>query len=97
MFPVMLMLLFPPNCTLFAFVHVELVQGASYKAMYWNRPRSDEKAEGSDVEAGAVVGPENVKVEPPFVSIVAPGRRIKVTPVPVNVEPPLPDSMPDMK
>jgi hypothetical protein len=99
MFPVMLMLLFPPNCTLFAFVHVELVlvQGASYKAMYWNKLASDANTEGSEVVAGADVGAVIVRVPPPFVSIVAPGSRMRVTPAPVNAEPPLRVRVPDMK
>ena len=47
--------------------------------------------------AGAVVGPVSVSVPPPLVSIVAPGSRMKVTPVPVIEEPPLRVSVPDMK
>jgi hypothetical protein len=46
---------------------------------------------------GAVVGPVIVSVPPPFVSIVAPGSRIRVTPEPVSEEPPLRVKVPDMK
>jgi hypothetical protein len=65
--------------------------------MYWNRPASDWNAVGSDVEAGALVGAVIVSVPPPFVSIVAPGSRTKVTPEPVSEEPPLRVRVPEMK
>jgi hypothetical protein len=65
--------------------------------MYWNRPASDWNAAGSEVEAGALVGAVSVSVPPPLVSIVAPGSRIKVTPVPVIDDPPVRVSVPEMK
>ena len=52
---------------------------------------------GSDEALGAVVGAVIVIVPPPFVSIVAPGSKMRVTPVPVSEEPPLRLSVPDMK
>ena len=46
---------------------------------------------------GAVVGPVIVIVPPPFVSIVAPGSRMKVTPVPEIEVLPVIFRVPDMK
>jgi hypothetical protein len=65
--------------------------------MYWNKAALDRRAAGSDEALGAVVGPVRVRMPPPFVSIVAPGNRMKVTPLPVSEDPPTIVKVPDMK
>jgi hypothetical protein len=65
--------------------------------MPWNKLASAWRDGGSDEAPGALVGPVRVSVPPPFVSIVAPGSRMKVTPVPVIEEPPVRVRLPDMK
>ena len=70
-------------------------------AMFLNKLSVETEGPGGTSEvAGAVVGPVIVIVPPPFVSIVAPGSRMKVSLRRVAreiEEPPLRVSVPDMK
>src|SRR5882757_3532466 len=88
MFPVRLMLVFPPNCTGAA--------EASYMAMYWNNAALDCRAEGSDEALGAIDGPVMVIVAFPWLLIVAPGSRMKVA-VPEITGVPVIFRVPEMK
>ena len=70
--------------------------------MSWNKLASGRRAAGSDEALGAVVGPViGAAVVPifefPWLLIVAPGSRMKVTPLPENMGVPVIFRVPEMK